>query len=47
MKIQERNGQFTVTLPKDIIELLQWKKNDLIVATTDQYRKDLILVRKV
>jgi len=43
VKIQEKNGQFVLTLSKDIIKLVKWNKGDEIAITTDQYNKDIIL----
>lgn len=47
VKIQEKNKQYTITLTKDVVELVGWKKGDDIVPMPDQYRKDIILVRKI
>lgn len=45
-KLQEKNGQYTLTISKELIKLHNWKKGDEIVPSSDQYVKDIIL-RKI
>jgi hypothetical protein len=45
-KLQQNNKQFTLTLDKDKVEVLNWKKGDNIICSLDQYRKDMILFKK-
>lgn len=46
VKIQEKNGQYTVTIPKDIIKLVGWVGGTHITATTDPYGNDVVLRRQ-
>ena len=46
VKIQEKNKQFSVTIPKDIIALVRWNKGDDVTIVTDQYDKDIILKKR-
>ena len=46
VKIQENNKQFSITIPKDIMALVKWKKGDDVTIVTDQYEKDIILKKR-
>ena len=36
VKIQEQNGQFFVTLPKEIVKFKNWKKGQNLLITQDR-----------
>lgn len=46
MKLQEKNGQYIITLPKTFVKLMGWLKGDELHIMPDQYNKDGI-IRKV
>jgi len=46
VKVQQKNKQFSITIPTDIMALVRWKKGDDITVVTDQYEKDLILKKR-
>ena len=46
VKIQEKNKQFSVTIPNEIIALVEWNKGDDVTIVTDQYDKDIIIKKR-
>jgi hypothetical protein len=45
-KLQEKNGQYSVTLSKARVEMHGWKKGDEIIDNSDQFKKDIVLTKK-
>lgn len=46
VKIQENYGQITLTIPKDIVELVKLKKGEDVTIITDQFNRDIIIRRR-
>lgn len=46
VKIQENYGQFTLTIPHDIVRLVQLKKGEKVTVITDQFNRDIIVRRR-
>lgn len=48
LRIKKGTGSFVyaVTIPKDLIELLGWEKDDQIVMIPDKEDKDILVLKR-
>lgn len=45
-KIQEKNGQYSVTIPKQFVKCLGLKKGEVVMISPDQNEQYLIIKRE-
>ena len=46
VKIQERNGQFFITIPREYVQKMKWKKGDVLIINAEEDRLEIFKVQE-